>query len=140
MSNSDTKQKETFGSTLVFVFIICLVCAALVSISAVGLKQKQTDNKLLDQHTKILEAAGLLTKAGKDIEGTYVKYIEAKFIDLDSGDYTTGNAVIFDERSDARNVNKSIKPKNDLAGISRRANKAIIYLVKNDQGDRKSVV
>lgn len=137
---SDSKKKETFGGTLVFVFIICLVCAALVSISAVGLKPLQQANKLLDQHTKILEAAGLLEKAGKDIDGTYAKYIEAKFIDLDSGTYTTGNSEIFDERTDARDVGKSIKPKNDIAGINRRANKAIIYLVKNDQGNVDSVV
>tara|TARA_R110001583_G_scaffold12280_5_gene54638 strand:- start:1773 stop:2543 length:771 start_codon:yes stop_codon:yes gene_type:complete len=135
-----SNKKETFGGTLVFVFIICLVCAALVSIAAVGLKPLQKANKLLDQHTKILEAAGLLEKAGKDIDDTYAKYIEAKFIDLASGAYTEGNHEIFDERTDARNVEKSIKPKDDLAGISRRANKAAIYLVKNDQGKVTSVV
>ena len=135
-----SSNKETFGKTLVFVFIICLVCAALVSISAVGLKPLQKANKLLDQHTKILEAAGLLEKAGKNIDGTYAKYIDAKFIDLASGEYTDGNHELFEERADARNVNKSIKPKNDIAGLSRRANKAAIYLVKNDQGKVTSVV
>lgn len=135
-----SNKKETFGGTLVFVFIICLVCAALVSIAAVGLKPLQKANKLLDQHTKILEAAGLLEKAGKDIDGTYAKYIEAKFINLNSGAYTEGDHEIFDERTDARDVEKSIKPKNDIAGINRRANKAIIYLVKNDQGKVTSVV
>ena len=55
MSDSKTsKKKETFGSTLIFVFIICLVCAALVSISAVSLKPLQQANKLLDKQTFVV--------------------------------------------------------------------------------------
>jgi Na+-transporting NADH:ubiquinone oxidoreductase subunit C len=137
---SNTKKTETFGGTLIFVFIICLVCAALVSISAVGLKPLQQANKLLDKQTKILEASGLLEKAGTDIVGTYAKFVEAKMIDLDSGAIIDGDTDMFDERSDARDEAKSIKPKNDLAGINRRANQAVIYLVKNDQGQLDTIV
>jgi len=137
---SDTKKKETFGGTLVFVFIICLVCASLVSISAIGLKDKQIANKLLDKQTKILEAAGLLEKAGTDIVGTYAKYVDAKMIDLNSGAIIDGNTDVFDERTDARDDSKSIKPINDIAGINRRANHAVIYLVKNSQGQLDTIV
>ncbi len=140
MSNSDTKQKETFGKTVVFVFIICLVCAALVSISAVGLKPLQQANKLLDKQTKILEASGLLEKAGSDIVGTYAKFVEAKMIDLKTGKIIEGDTDIFDERSDARDVSKSTKPENDIAGLSRRADRAVIYLVKNDQQQLDTIV
>ncbi|NQY86950.1 MAG: Na(+)-translocating NADH-quinone reductase subunit C [Colwellia sp.] len=137
---SDTKKTETVGGTLIFVLIICLVCAALVSISAVGLKPLQQANKLLDKQTKILEASGLLEKAGTDIVGTYDKFVEAKMIDLDSGAIIAGNTDIFDERADARDESKSIKPSNDIAGINRRANHAVIYLVKNDQGQLDTIV
>jgi len=137
---SDTKKKETFGGTLVFVFIICLVCAALVSISAVGLKPLQQANKLLDKQTKILEASGLLEKAGSDIVGTYSKFVEAKMIDLDTGAIIDGDTDMFDERADARDASKSIKPKNDMAGINRRANHAVIYLVKNNAGQLDTIV
>ncbi|WDD98135.1 Na(+)-translocating NADH-quinone reductase subunit C [Thalassomonas actiniarum] len=133
-------NKETFGKTLIFVFIVCLVCAALVSISAVGLKPLQTANRLLDQQTKILEAAGLLEQAGKDIKGTYGKYVEAKMIDLNSGDFVEGNTDMFDERRDSRDMTKSSKPKNDIAGINRRADNAVIYLIKDDSGKVTTVV
>jgi len=116
------------------------VCAALVSISAIGLKPLQQANKLLDKQTKILEASGLIEKAGTDIVGTYDKFVEAKMIDLDSGAIIEGNTDMFDERSDARDVNKSIKPENDMAGINRRANNAVIYLVKDDQGHLDTIV
>jgi len=137
---SDTKKKETFGGTLIFVFIICLVCAALVSISAVGLKPLQQANKLLDKQTKILEASGLLEMAGADIVGTYAKFVTAKMIDLDSGTIIEGDTDMFDERVDARDASKSIKPKDDMAGINRRANHAVIYLVKNEQGQLDTIV
>ncbi len=137
---SDTKNKETFGKTVIFVFIICLVCAALVSISAVGLKPLQQANKLLDKQTKILEASGLLEKAGSDIVGTYGKFVTAKMIDLKTGSIIDGNTDMFDERSDSRDANKSTKPENDMAGLSRRADRAVIYLVKNDAGQLDTIV
>jgi Na+-transporting NADH:ubiquinone oxidoreductase subunit C len=135
-----SSNKETFGGTVVFVFIICLVCAALVSISAVGLKPLQQANKLLDKQTKILEASGLLEKAGTDIVGTYGKFVEAKMIDLKSGEIIEGDTDMFDERSDSRDASKSSIPENDIAGVSRRADRAVIYLVKNDEGQLDTIV
>ncbi|MCI2283255.1 Na(+)-translocating NADH-quinone reductase subunit C [Colwellia sp. MSW7] len=139
-SDSNVKSKETFGRTLVFVFIICLVCAALVSISAVGLKPLQQANKLLDKQTKILEASGLLEKAGSDIVGTYAKFVEAKMIDLKTGKIIEGDTDIFEERADARDASKSTKPENDIAGLSRRADRAVIYLVKNEEQQLDTIV
>ena len=100
-----SSKKETFGKTLGFVVVVCLVCAALVSVSAVKLKPLQTANKLLDQQTKILEAAGLLEFGEKDgIVATYEKFVVAKMIDLDTGKFIEGDATAFDERRDARDV------------------------------------
>ncbi|MBA6390408.1 Na(+)-translocating NADH-quinone reductase subunit C [Colwellia sp. BRX10-3] len=137
---SDTKKKETFGRTVGFVFVICLVCAALVSISAVGLKPLQTANKLLDKQTKILETAGLLELAGDDIVATYEKFVDAKMIDLATGKVVEGDVKTFEERADARDVAKSSKPENDIAGLNRRADKAVVYLVKDEQGKVTTIV
>jgi len=135
-----SSNKETVSKTLGFVFIVCLVCAALVSVSAIGLKPLQQANKLLDKQTKILEASGLLEKAGSDIVATYNKYVDAKMIDLETGAIIEGNTDMFDERSDARDASKSTKPKNDIAGLNRRADRAVIYLIKDDSGHLDTVV
>lgn len=138
-----SSNKETFGKTVGFVFAVCIVCAALVSVSAVQLKPRQVANKLLDQQTKVLEAAGLLEKAGKgakNIVATYNKYVEARMIDLDSGDFIEGNPAMFDERRNSRDVSKSDKPQNDIAGINRRSHDAVIYIVRNDAGQVETVV
>ena len=135
-----SSNKETPLKTIGFVFLVCFVCAAVVSLSASGLKQRQTDNKLLDKQTKILEASGLLEKAGTNIVATYNKFVVAKMIDLDSGEIIAGDTDVFDERVDSRNTAKSSKPKNDIAGINRRANHAVVYLVNNEQGQLTTMV
>ncbi|TLU61688.1 Na(+)-translocating NADH-quinone reductase subunit C [Thalassotalea litorea] len=135
-----SSNKESFGKTVGFVVAVCLVCAALVSFSAVQLKPLQTANKLLDKQTKILEASGLLETAGDDIVGTYNKFVEAKLINLDSGEFIEGDAQGFDERRDARDLSKSSKPENDIAGINRRADNSVVYLIKNEAGNIETIV
>ena len=135
-----SSNKESFGKTVGFVFVVCLVCAALVSFSAVSLKDKQVANKLLDQQTKILEASGLLETAGKDIVGTFNKFVEAKMIDLDSGAFIDGNPLVFDERRNSRDATKSDKPENDIAGINRRSHDAVVYLVHDEAGTVQTIV
>lgn len=133
-------NKESFGKTVGFVFVVCLVCALLVSFSAVQLKPLQIANKQLDQQTKILEAAGLLDVAGKDIVGTYNKFVEAKMIDLNSGEFIEGDPALFDERRNSRDAKKSDKPKNDIAGINRRSHDAVVFLVRNEAGNVETIV
>ncbi len=135
-----SSNKETFGKTVIFVFIVCIVCALLVSFSAVQLKPLQQANKLLDKQTKILKAAGLLETAGNDIVGTYNQFVEAKMIDLDSGEFIEGDPEFFDERRNSRDVTKSEKPKDDMAGINRRSHDAVVYLVRNGAGEVNTVV
>ncbi len=139
-----SSNKETFGKTVGFVLAVCVVCAALVSISAVGLKQKQKDNKALDQQTKILEASNLLADATKEggmgIVATYKALVDARLVDLDSGKFIEGDVVNFDERRNSRDKALSTKPENDLAGINRRSNTAVIYLIKNEAGAVETVV
>lgn len=135
-----SSNKETFGKTVGFVFAVCIVCAALVSISAVQLKPLQTANKLLDQQTKILEAAGLLEFAEGNIVNTYKQFVDARVIDLDSGEFTDEDPLLFDERRNSRDVTKSDKPKDDIAGINRRSKTAVIYIVRNGAGEVDTVV
>jgi Na+-transporting NADH:ubiquinone oxidoreductase subunit C len=135
-----SSKKETFGGTVGFVLAVCVVCALLVSFSAVQLKPLQKANKLLDQQTKILEASGLLEKAGKDVVKTYNEFVVARMIDLDSGEFIEGDVINFDERRNSRDKALSIKPESDLAGINRRSNTAVVYLVKDDAGVINTVV
>ena len=53
-------NNDTIRKTLIVAISLCLVCSALISFSAVELRDLQEANKALDKQTKILSAAGLL--------------------------------------------------------------------------------
>ncbi|MCG7530987.1 Na(+)-translocating NADH-quinone reductase subunit C [Psychrobium sp. MM17-31] len=133
-------NKDSFGRTLIFVLAVCLACSVIVAGAAVGLKPLQTKNKLLYKQTKILEASGLLAQAGSDIPATYNKFVEAKLIDLATGEFVEGDAEAYDQRLAALDSSKSIKPNNDVAKINRRANQTVVYLVKGESGNTETVV
>ena len=133
-------NKDSFGRTLIFVLITCLVCSVIVAGAAVGLRDLQVANKALDKQTKILEASGRLANAGTDIPAAYDKYVIAKLVDLKTGKFVEGNVNTFDQRIAALSSDTSIKPINDIAKINRRANQSIVYLVKDDAGKVDTIV
>ena len=91
-----------------------------VSTAAVLLKPTQQENKLLDKQKYILEAAGLINPREGKVEksqvlATYDKYVEAKLVDLKTGDFVEGDANTFDADKAARTPATSFVPKNDIA-------------------------
>ena len=53
------QNKDSIKNTLVIGIGLCLVCAAVISVIAVGLKELQKNNAILDQQKKIVAAADL---------------------------------------------------------------------------------
>ena len=136
-------KKESFGKTIGVVVAVCLVCSILVSGAAIGLRPQKQANALLYKQTNILEAAGLLEKAGSDIVGTFEKYVESKVLDLDTGEFTdtfhgATNAAVYDQYKSVRK--DGIKPANDFAKLIRRPNKVSVYYVKNDAGKVETII
>lgn len=138
-------NKDSFGRTLFVVVGLCLICSMLVSTAAVLLKPIQQENKLLDKQKYILEAASLINlKKGnftkQDILGKYKQYVEARLVDLDTGEFVEGDANGYDQRKASRDTDRSSIPENDVASIKRVADNAVVYLVRNDEGKLTSVI
>ena len=138
-------NKDSFGRTLFIVVGLCLVCSVLVSTAAVVLKPTQQENKLLDKQKYILEAASLInTKEGKvskqDIISKYSQYVEARLVDLKTGEFIEGDANAYDQRKASRDLSTSSVPEHDIASIKRVADKAVVYLVRDEQGKVSSVI
>jgi Na+-transporting NADH:ubiquinone oxidoreductase subunit C len=133
-------KKDSFAGTILVILLVSLVCSIIVAGSAVSLKPKQEEQKLLDKQKNILSVAGLL-KPGININEVYAKNIEPRLVDLSSGSYAPEQAG-FDASAAAKNPKTStvLAPADDLAKIRRRANLAEIYLVKNDQGQVDKIV
>jgi Na+-transporting NADH:ubiquinone oxidoreductase subunit C len=113
---------------------LCLVCATLVSAAAVLLKPLQDRNQALAVKRQIVSVAGILA-AGADVEQLYRERIEARIVELDSGNYAdTVDPEDFDPRAAARApaTSRALARDEDIAGIRRRADLAPVYLVRTE--------
>ncbi|WP_108651548.1 Na(+)-translocating NADH-quinone reductase subunit C [Dongshaea marina] len=133
------KKKETVLRTFVVIGTLCLVCAIVVSLSAVGLRPLQKENKALDKQINILQVAGLSVD---NVAQSYQQHIVAKLVDLNTGDFVFGDASTYSQTSAAKDPKTSIKVPSaeDVAKIGRRANLAPVYLARDDQGKLKAII
>jgi len=129
MSSSNSILK-----TFVVATLLCIVCSVIVSGAAVSLRPTQQIQKALDKKKNILAAAGLFTPGMSDVDGVFTESIEAKVVDLATGEYSAEfeDAASFSQRDAAKDPARSIEIAEDFAGIGRRSKLASIYIVKKD--------
>jgi Na+-transporting NADH:ubiquinone oxidoreductase subunit C len=108
--------------------------------AAVALKPLQISNKELDMKRNLLDVAGLLEE-DSNIEKVFAEKMEAKLVDLQTGDYVEGDANSYDQRKAAKDPQQSIQiPKEmDMAHIRVKAKMAKVFLVK-ENGAVKSII
>ncbi|ENL1287835.1 Na(+)-translocating NADH-quinone reductase subunit C [Vibrio parahaemolyticus] len=140
-SNNDSIKK-----TLGVVIGLSLVCSIIVSTAAVGLRDKQKANAVLDKQSKIVEVAGIEAN-GKKVPELYAEYIEPRLVDFATGEFVEeaadgSKAANYDQRKAAKGNATSIKltAEQDKAKIIRRANTGIVYLVKNGDDVSKVII
>ncbi|EJG1820081.1 Na(+)-translocating NADH-quinone reductase subunit C [Vibrio parahaemolyticus] len=140
-SNNDSIKK-----TLGVVIGLSFVCSIIVSTAAVGLRDKQKANAVLDKQSKIVEVAGIEAN-GKKVPELYAEYIEPRLVDFATGEFVEeaadgSKAANYDQRKAAKDNATSIKltAEQDKAKIIRRANTGIVYLVKNGDDVSKVII
>ncbi len=132
---------DSLEKTIAIAVALCLVCAVLVSFSAVALKPLQVGNKEQDMKKNILEVAGLLQEGG-NIDAVFKDKIEAKIVNLETGDYVEDmNPAEYDQRKAAKDpaLSVAIPKEKDIAHIRVKAKYAKVFLVK-EAGAIKSVI
>ncbi len=132
---------DSLEKTIAIAVALCLVCAVLVSLGAVALRPLQAYNKNLDMKKNILDVAGLL-EDGMDIDSAFANKIEAKLVDLETGDYVENmNADEYDQRKAAKDpkLNIAIPKDKDIAHIRMKAKVAKVFLVK-EANQIKSII
>ena len=135
-------QRNGIPYILGFCIAVCLVCAVVVSSSAVGLKERQEINKLLDRQKKVLTVAGLLAEgeaaSAEKIQSLFAKRIKPVIIDLKTGEENveaTKNADSFDQKKAQKDPVQSVEAPKNRAGVRRIPNQAMVYQVsKGDIG------
>lgn len=132
---------DSLEKTIAIAVALCLVCAVLVSFSAVALKPLQVGNKEADMKKNILDVAGLLQE-GANVDAVFKDKIEAKIVNLETGDYADDiNPAEYDQRKAAKDpaMSISIPKEKDIAHIKVKAKYAKVFLVK-EAGAVKSII
>ncbi len=144
MKNHRKKHNDTIGKTLTVVVALCLVCSALVSGAAVGLKPRQQEQKLLDKQRAILDVAGLLQPeiTTQEIQQRFIARVTPRLLELNSGDFSVRDPAQFDHAQALRDVTMSIAldKEQDKAKIKRRTNLVPLWLVNDEQGALETIV
>jgi len=127
--------------TFAFATIVCIVCALLIAVSAVGLRDKQETNALLYRQKNVLLAAGLLKPdedpPAQEILRIFDDSIRVRLVELATGELVPVAKLdpkTYDQRK-ARNdpAQSRVAPPNN-AGVARLPTYGVIYFVmKNDK-------
>jgi Na+-transporting NADH:ubiquinone oxidoreductase subunit C len=130
--------------TLVFSALLCVVCAILVSTSAVALKDRQEANKALNRKINVLEAAGLV-EAGEKVTSERVAElfvsIRPAFVDLATGREVEGGDVdSYDQQKAKRDPSRSHAAPVNSSRVTRLPDKALIYKVLDANGELETLV
>ena len=122
------QNKDSIKNTLLIGIGLCLVCAAIISVIAVGLKELQKSNAILDQQKKIVAAADL-----KGFYGTTESAfdsIEEKIIDIEEGLITDISTEKYDLSEELKDPSRYIALSSieDIATIKKRVNFSKVFL------------
>ena len=118
--------------TVLFAAAVCVVCAVLVSTSAVSLSERQELNALLDKQKNVLYAAGLAqqgeTLTPEDILKRF-ENVKAVVVDLEKGEETDIDPTTFDQADAASDPATSREAPSNRSAIKPVPNHALVYHV-----------
>ena len=126
-----------------FAAIICVACAIMVSSAAVSLRERQAINQTLDMQRNVLVAAGLAAPdealAPEEIGARFAP-IRQVVIHLATGAATDTDPTTFNPRAAAADPDTSHAAPPNNAGLSRVAEQALVYELRDAGGALDLVV
>jgi Na+-transporting NADH:ubiquinone oxidoreductase subunit C len=137
-------MRHSVAYTILFAAAVCVVCAILVSSSAVTLSDRQQANALLDKRKNVLLAAGIID-ASEHVTAAQInerfENVKPVAIDLATGAVAPQiDPATFDQqKAKGDPASSRLAPEND-AGIKRLPNDAVVYQVTNAQGEVEMLV
>ncbi|MFY0663317.1 MAG: Na(+)-translocating NADH-quinone reductase subunit C [Natronospirillum sp.] len=135
-----SKRKDSIQHTLLVAFLVCLVCAIVVSAAAVSLRPMQQQNVVEDMKRNILSAAGMLD-SGRSVAEQF-EVVETRVIDLASGQFVDVDPDAFDQRKAAQDPAQSrrLDPSEDMASIRRLEEQSLVYIVRGEDDSIQTLI
>ena len=130
-------MQHSTGYIIGFAVAICLVCALFVAGSAVGLKDMQDANKVLDRQTKVLTVAGMIEDGAsvprEEVAALFGSSIQQKVVSLETGQIVPDiDAASFDQQAAAGDPERSTLAPDNAAKVRRLPNNALVFDVVED--------
>ncbi len=138
-----SKGNDSIKKTLTVAFILCLVCAVIVSVSAVALKPLQSANQEDFRRSNILVAAGLINanEATKERITEEFAKIQVKVVDLRTGEFTQEVSVDnYDQLRAAKDPALSFELNEVALGVKRIENYGLVYLVGDEANPDRIII
>ena len=136
-------EKNSTLYTVIFAAGVCLVCGVAVASAAVGLRDQQEMNKIIDKRSKVLEAAGLLPEGkvtADEVSRLYEEHVEPKVVKLESGEPGEGiDPATFDMQQAMKDPETSVDAPDNAAKVPRLPIYSLLYEIKRD-GKTESLV
>lgn len=142
-------QLSPTAYTFAFAAAVCLVCSILVSTAAVGLRDIQERNRLLDRRQNVLAAAGLIEPGerppAREVDAMFEERIEAMAVDMVTGENLPEiEAADYDAAAMRRDPEQHRAVPRNPAGVSRIPDYMVVYYVYDEDGvedgERESLV
>jgi Na+-transporting NADH:ubiquinone oxidoreductase subunit C len=127
-------MQHSTGYIIGFATAVCFVCALVVATSAVGLKERQLENQLLDRQKKVLVVAGLMKEGERldreEVATRFEASIQPNVVDLRTGNYDESiDPAQFDQRKASKDPATSMAAPANAAKVARLPHKALVYQV-----------
>jgi Na+-transporting NADH:ubiquinone oxidoreductase subunit C len=120
-----------------FASAVCLVCGIIVAGAAVGLKDRQDANAVLDRQKKVLVVTGLMKEGEKispaEVQKRFEENIKTRVVDMTTGKYAADDAVdlsTYDPEKASKDPSASKDAPDNKAKVASVPNLHLIYEVQ----------
>ncbi|MGC1274838.1 MAG: Na(+)-translocating NADH-quinone reductase subunit C [Planctomycetaceae bacterium] len=129
-------SRDSIGNILRVSILLCLVCAIGVSLAAVGLKERQDENKRRDQKRNVLVATGNYDPEkldSKTVDAEFEKNVETRWIDLETDTEVPAESLPDGADYDPRSsTNLDVALPSSPIGVRNRARYYPVYYISKD--------
>jgi Na+-transporting NADH:ubiquinone oxidoreductase subunit C len=147
VADAGTLNINSTRYTIVFAAIVCVVCAALVSVTAVSLQPRQAANARLYMEKNVLVAAGLVQHgqgvSRDEVEAFFKRDIRARLVDLRTGELLPDGKIdarSYDQRAARNDPKASREAPANTAGVRRLPEYGTVYFVVRDDQVEQIVI
>lgn len=130
-------QPHSVRYIILFAAAVCVVCSVFVAGAAVGLRDMQELNRVLDQQTKVLAVAGLMEEeerlSAEQVQQRFDEFIRPSVVNLKTGKVTDIDPATFEQQVAAADPQRSTAAPPNEAKVQRIPNEAMVYQVVRDE-------